>query len=331
MPWAMLLRTLAAFALTAGLVDEKTGTLRRVGVFEGKGYLTLDVSAGPKRFVAGNLLTCNDPQACLSLVRREGKWIAVAHNNGTDPKRWTIRVPEWVRVVPPRAIEVTVAPGRSKRIGLLGAGAPKGAAAPAKARHTVPDVPYVQQSHRNTCGAAALAMLLQHRGKKITEQDLIKAYPRMKQTGFYIPWLWEHSSMLGLKTTSGTGTADTVKTLLRNNTPVIVYQRSTLSRERPHFRVAVGYDDARKVFVIWDPTPQLGKGHEISYPTFEKLWEMPYYQAKTHFYFAITPPEPPARREPGDAAPPKDSSGARSRAPSIPPSPTTRQASSPGS
>jgi ABC-type bacteriocin/lantibiotic exporter with double-glycine peptidase domain len=177
--------------------------------------------------------------------------------------------------------------------GLLGAGSLMGADEQAAARHTVADVPYVQQSHPNTCGAAALAMLLQYRGKKTTEQDLIDAYPQMKQSGFYIPWLSEHSAKLGFKTTSGTGTADNLKKLLRSNAPVIVYQHSAPSVTRQHFRVVVGYDDERKVFIIWDPAPQLGKGHEISYPTFEKLWQLPYHQAETHFYFGITPPEPP--------------------------------------
>ena len=180
----------------------------------------------------------------------------------------------------------------------LGVGAATGADERAKARHTVPDVPYLQQSHPNTCGAAALAMLLQHRGRKTTERDLIDAYPKVKQTGFYVPWLWEYSRKVGLATTSGTGTADGVRKLLRDDTPVIVYQHSTATRTRPHIRVVVGYDDDRKVFVIWDPAPQLGKGHEISYETFEKLWQLPYYRAETHFYFAINRPKKVLPREP---------------------------------
>ena len=180
----------------------------------------------------------------------------------------------------------------------LGVGPATGADERAKARHTVPDVPYLQQSHPNTCGAAALAMLLQHRGRKTTERDLIDAYPKVKQTGFYVPWLWEYSRKVGLATTSGTGTADGVRKLLRDDTPVIVYQHSTATRTRPHIRVVVGYDDDRKVFVIWDPAPQLGKGHEISYETFEKLWQLHYYPAKTHFYFAINRPEKVLPREP---------------------------------
>jgi ABC-type bacteriocin/lantibiotic exporter with double-glycine peptidase domain len=166
-----------------------------------------------------------------------------------------------------------------------------------KVRHTVPDVPYIKQLHPNTCGTAALAMLLQYRDKKTTEEDLLEVYPKTKKTGFCTRSLSEHCHKAGYKTDSGAGTIEGVKKLLEGDAPVIVYQHSTPNRKRPHLRVVVGYDDQRKVFIIWDPSPQLGKGHEIHYETFEKIWRIPYYNDKTHFYFAITGVKPPSEPE----------------------------------
>lgn len=160
-------------------------------------------------------------------------------------------------------------------------------------RYIIPDVPYVQQSHPNTCGAAALSMLLQYHGKKVTEKDLLQTYPMMKQTGFYIPWLWEYSQKSGLETVSGTGNIHEIKKWLKQDTPVIVYQHCTSNNRRQHFRVVVGHDDKENFFVVWDSAPQLGKHHKIDYKTFMDLWSLPYYRdasgSRSHFYFVIKP------------------------------------------
>lgn len=163
-----------------------------------------------------------------------------------------------------------------------------------KPSHTIPNVPYIQQSHPNTCGAAALAMLLQYHGLKITEETIIETYPGIKQTGFYIPLLWEYSEKLGLKTAHGTGNTEIIKKWILQDTPVIVYQYSYLasgSFGRQHFRIVTGYNDNSKYFTVWDPTPQVGKGHKINYSDFEKLWSLPYYrspnESRSHFYFVI--------------------------------------------
>lgn len=50
----------------AGLWDAKRHILRRIGVFEGSGWLAEDISNGLS-FVAGNLLLCNHPEARLHL------------------------------------------------------------------------------------------------------------------------------------------------------------------------------------------------------------------------------------------------------------------------
>ena len=154
----------------------------------------------------------------------------------------------------------------------------------------IENFPYIAQSHPNTCGAAALAMLLQYYDVSVTEKDFITEYPQIYQTGFYIPWLWEYSKKKGLKTESGSGDIEKVKNFIANDTPVLVYQFS-YKGGRQHFRIVIGYDDKNQVFILDDPTPQMGKESRISYADFEELWQLPYFtsptEARRKFYLII--------------------------------------------
>ncbi|HIE09824.1 MAG TPA: hypothetical protein EYP65_08255 [Armatimonadetes bacterium] len=163
-------------------------------------------------------------------------------------------------------------------------------------RAFVEGVPYIPQTHPNTCGASALAMALRWAGIDISEGDIVKTYPKIKRTGFYIPWLWEFSGRLGLKTEHGQGHERIVKWWLCKGRPVIVFQFSDLKRRRPHFRVVIGYDEEKEHFIVHDPAPQLGPNYAIPYALFERLWKLPFYQDKRgerrRFYFVVIERKP---------------------------------------
>lgn len=166
--------------------------------------------------------------------------------------------------------------------------------------HLIKGMPYIQQSHSNTCGAAALAMLLSyHEGRDVTESDILALHPEVREKGFWIPYLQEICQDRVLDTIQGEGTVKTVMKLIWEGRPVIVYQHSRLPKEtkpvnasgdrdetakpkqikpgRPHFRVVIGFDEKREVFITHDPAPQLGKYYEIPFQQFEKLWDIPWY------------------------------------------------------
>lgn len=112
----------------AGLVDLSgpQPQLRRVGVERSWGWFELDPRKGPVRFAAGNLLTSDDPQVWLSLVREDDGWYADVHwpatNGQAKPRTVAVRVPEWVRVIPAQEVKVTVTEGTTARTKLRGVG-----------------------------------------------------------------------------------------------------------------------------------------------------------------------------------------------------------------
>ncbi len=150
--------------------------------------------------------------------------------------------------------------------------------------------PYAQQSHPNTCGVAALVMLLQYYGVPISEQDLIKEYPDVYEKGWYLPWLWEYAGKKGLKVEYGTGDIGKVKDFVLRGIPVLVYQYSHKTG-KPHFRIVTGYDEEKRVFILQDPAKQMGKDSHLSFSEFEELWNLPWFTGsegkKSHFYFVV--------------------------------------------
>ena len=179
---------------------------------------------------------------------------------------------------------------------------PDGQTPPLPKQALVAGAPYVRQSHPNTCGAAALAMLFKWAGVDLGEARILDACPQMKETGFWIPWLWELAGKQGLRFECGEGDPTIVKRWLAKGHPVIVYQYSTEATRRPHLRVVIGYDDGENTFIVHDPAKELGPNHRIAYPLFEKLWQLPYYSdengEKKRFYFVLT-----SKAEPRPGAP----------------------------
>jgi len=101
----------------AGLIELTTKTLRRVGVFEGKGYLTLDVAAKPQRFVAGNLVVCDQADVWLNLIETEEGWAIDAHNPTEKSLTVTVSIPsDFSPVLPIFTKRVTLPPGQTMRI-----------------------------------------------------------------------------------------------------------------------------------------------------------------------------------------------------------------------
>lgn len=162
------------------------------------------------------------------------------------------------------------------------------------ARHAVRGVSYIAQSSANTCGAAVLAMVLSHvERKEVSEADVLKLHPEIAEKGTWIPLLWEIAEAGGFVVERGEGTTETLKRLLSEDKPVVVYQWATEERKREHFRVVIGYDDSERRFIVHDPGAPKGEAMRISYGEFEKLWELSWYtdedgRAHTCFYLAIT-------------------------------------------
>lgn len=141
-------------------------------------------------------------------------------------------------------------------------------------------VPHLRQSHKTTCGAACLAMLLNYWGTMENEQVIWNACksPRPNSKGEYTPTanLVSYVKSKGFQVFHKIAPIDfdariqVVKDFLIKGLPVIVCQRISRNSPYGHFRVVIGYDKIN--FFVNDPLEDDG-GKGIGFKDFLKLWE----------------------------------------------------------
>lgn len=76
----------------------------------------------------------------------------------------------------------------------------------------------------------------------------------------------------GLQAVSFNGTALMLKKLVNLGFPVIVLQDNNKTERAAHYRIVVGYNDTRKVFVVRDNTME--QYLNLPYSEFEDLWDI---------------------------------------------------------
>ena len=126
----------------------------------------------------------------------------------------------------------------------------------------------------NNCGPASVSMVLAYYGHPVTQaaaQTVLRPDP--EQWGMLPGAVPPYVAQFGLKARIlDHGTDDNVKALLDKGVPVIVAQWLTEDNPLPHYRVVVGYDDAKNTFIVNDG--DLGFGRDISYKDFDGLWDV---------------------------------------------------------
>jgi len=97
-------------------LNETTGELRRVGVFEGAGWLTADTARGAQSWAVGNALDCDCDGLRLSLLKSDDRYMLEAHNPTAQAQTAMIRVPDWLAPTTGRYEGVLeLAPGATRR------------------------------------------------------------------------------------------------------------------------------------------------------------------------------------------------------------------------
>lgn len=100
----------------AGVYDKETKKLKRVGVFENTAYLTLDTTK-KKDFFIGNLLTCDNTEIKLTLLKADKDIVEFEAHNPTDKEVGIrIRSPKEIETILRIDKETTLKPGESKHI-----------------------------------------------------------------------------------------------------------------------------------------------------------------------------------------------------------------------
>ena len=135
--------------------------------------------------------------------------------------------------------------------------------------HYIGGVPFFHQTG-NDCGPAALAGIFAFYGMPVDLATITASIylPRLKGT---LPMdLERYAKNAGLKTVSSSGSANDLRSAVRNNVPVICLIDLGFGPYRqPHYVTIIGFDDGNGLFIMNDGITQ---DRTMSYETFEKKW-----------------------------------------------------------
>ncbi len=129
------------------------------------------------------------------------------------------------------------------------------------------DVPFVAQQ-KDTCAAAALAMLTSYWGRPVAQDDAARALLQRELQGILGSRLAEFARAHGFEALTYAGDLAHLREFLSKGRPLIVAWK--LDHGRFHDVVVVGFDDARDLVLVNDPA--VGSSREIARDEFERRW-----------------------------------------------------------
>ncbi len=142
---------------------------------------------------------------------------------------------------------------------------------PAPSGYVLQGMPLVHQSY-NACGPASITQVLAYYGLKVSMAD-VSSYTRQNDRAYMTAQaIVTFAPLVGMQARlySG-GSLITVRAAIRNALPLIALQTHVTDTGQtiPHWRVIVGYDDARTQVYLMDPL--LGYV-TMSYADFNRVW-----------------------------------------------------------
>jgi ABC-type bacteriocin/lantibiotic exporter with double-glycine peptidase domain len=144
------------------------------------------------------------------------------------------------------------------------------------------DVPFVPQQ-KDTCAAAALAMVARYWGEPLTHDAIAAALLAPELRGIPGSQLAQFARRHGLTAIAYEGDLDQLRDYLAKGRPLIVAWK--LGRERYHDVVVVGIDDERSEAIVHDPAE--GAGRRVPLETFEERWA-----GTDHWTLLVLPAQP---------------------------------------
>lgn len=200
------------------------------------------------------------------------------------------------RRAPPRALALAA---------LLAAGGcatarPRGVALDDAARGEgwarVENVREVRQTAADGCGAAALAAVLSHWGRAVTEEEIRAAVPTPPGAGLRADALRDFARRQGLQAFVIEGRpADLEREIARDRPVVVGVLRRQGRRAFPHYEVVVGLHPARRRIVTLDPARG---AREAPLDAFDAEWA-----AAGRVALVVLPPVPGATAVPAPVLP----------------------------
>ena len=130
------------------------------------------------------------------------------------------------------------------------------------------EVPFVAQ-RKDTCGAAALAMVLRYWGDDATHDDVARTLLTPELHGIAGSRLAEFARGRGMEAVAYKGDMANLREFVGKGRPLIVAW--DMGRGRYHDVVVVGFDDQRRAVVVHNPAE--GASRPVKSGKFEKRWQ----------------------------------------------------------
>jgi ABC-type bacteriocin/lantibiotic exporter with double-glycine peptidase domain len=143
------------------------------------------------------------------------------------------------------------------------------------------DVPYVPQ-RKDTCGAAALAMVLQYWGVAVSHDEVAGELLQPELHGIAGSRLAAFAAGRGLTAIAHAGDVDHLRDYVGKGRPMIVAW--AMGRGRHHDVVVIGFDDARRRVIVHDPAR--GAARHVELEAFERRWA-----GAGHWTLLVAPPK----------------------------------------
>jgi ABC-type bacteriocin/lantibiotic exporter with double-glycine peptidase domain len=143
------------------------------------------------------------------------------------------------------------------------------------------DVPYVHQK-KDTCGAAALAMVLQYWGVAVTHDEVAGELLQPELHGIAGSRLAAFAAGRGLTAVAHAGDVGHLRDHVGKGRPMIVAW--AMGRGRFHDVVVIGFDDDRRRVIVH--APARGAARRVGLDTFAKRWA-----GAGHWTLLVAPPK----------------------------------------
>jgi ABC-type bacteriocin/lantibiotic exporter with double-glycine peptidase domain len=131
-------------------------------------------------------------------------------------------------------------------------------------------VPYYSQEQGYWCGPAVLQMVLGFWGISVSQSSIASRVYNQTDKTSNINAMKSYTQSLGFNNTEIIGSIEKLKDYILKGFPAIVLQKISVNNTYGHYRVVVGYDDEKEIFITYDP--QVSKNYNITYNQFVDLW-----------------------------------------------------------
>lgn len=157
--------------------------------------------------------------------------------------------------------------------------------------HLIQSVPFEKWLARNYCGPACLAMVLNYwdGARSFSQQRIAADIFDSESQVTYNSELVLYPRTLGFQSYSFQGDLPTLKAVVAVDVPVIVLTKPILQLAKGHYRVVVGFDDAKGLVIFHDP--YFGDRYAMAYGDFAELWELGEGLNQSRWAMAVVPGE----------------------------------------